>query len=231
MMSPPLTFPSFAIKICGLSTPETMAAALDAGADMVGLVFHPRSPRFVELETAAALAGQARGRAAIVALMVDLPDETIRDITQAVRPDVAQCHGREDGARLALIRTMTGAKVMKAVGVAEASDLPAVIAAGAAADRVLIDAKPPKDAAYPGGHGRPFDWDVLAGLPRDLPFLLSGGLTPDNVAEAIGAVRGLGRDLAGVDVSSGVERAPGVKDAAKIRDFIAAARAAAGASS
>jgi phosphoribosylanthranilate isomerase len=215
------------IKICGLSTPETMAAALDAGADMVGLVFHPKSPRFVALEAAGALAAQARGRAEIVALMVDLPDDRVMAVTRAVRPGVIQCHGREDAGRLGVIRAMTGARIMKAVGVAEAADLPAVTAASSAADLTLIDAKPPKDAAYPGGHGRPFDWTVLAGLPQDVPFMLSGGLTPGTVDDAIRTVRGLGCDLTGVDVSSGVESAPGVKDSAKIRDFIAAARAAA----
>lgn len=220
---------AFTIKICGLSTADTMAAALDAGADLVALNFHPRSPRFVTLEQAAALAGQALGRAQLVALIVDLEDEAIAAIAAAARPELVQCHGTETGIRLAQIRALTGAPVMKAIGVAGVDDLREVVAMAPFADRILLDAKPPKDAAYPGGHGRTFDWSVLAGLGPEQPFMLSGGLNPDNVAEAIARIRGMGLALTGVDVSSGVESAPGLKDIAKIRDFIAAAREAAGA--
>jgi phosphoribosylanthranilate isomerase len=218
--------PPFLVKICGLSTPETMEAALEAGADMVGLVFHPKSPRFVTLEKARALAAQARGRADVVALIVDLDEKQACELAQALAPDWLQLHGGESAEQVSAIRANSGARVMKAVGVSEAADLPAALAYRDAADLILLDAKPPSGAAYPGGHGRPFDWDILAALPKDVPFLLSGGLTPGNVADAIRAAKGHGLALAGVDVSSGVEAGPGVKDAQKIRDFIAAARRA-----
>jgi phosphoribosylanthranilate isomerase len=219
---------SFTIKICGLSTPETLEAALEAGADMVGLVFHPKSPRFVSDEAAARLAAQARGKATLVALVVDRDDARLDALHAAVTPDLWQLHGREDATRIAAIRDRFGVPVMKAVGwsTGEAGERGEAAAIAASADRLLIDAKPPQDAAYPGGHGRPFDWATLAALPPSLPFMLSGGLHPGNVADAIRTVRALGCDLSGVDVSSGVESAPGVKDASKIRDFIAAARAA-----
>jgi phosphoribosylanthranilate isomerase len=216
----------FLVKICGLSTPGTLRAALDAGADMVGLVFHPKSPRFVTAETAQALAAEARGRAQIVALTVDMaPDEAL-GLVDALRPDWLQLHGRETPDHVAALRASTGARVMKAIGVSDASDLAMIAACRDAADLILLDAKPPKDAAYPGGHGRPFDWDILKDLEPSLPFLLSGGLHPGNVADAIRAAKGHGLSLRGVDVSSGVESAPGVKDAEKIRDFILAARSA-----
>jgi phosphoribosylanthranilate isomerase len=214
------------IKLCGLSTPETMEAALDAGADMVGLVFHPKSPRFVSFADAKRLAAQVRGRATIVALVVDRDDDALHGIMAAAQPDLIQCHGTEDAARIAAIKVLTGRPVMKAVGVGSVTDLAGVIALGAAADRILLDAKPPKDASYPGGHGKPFDWSILSALPQGLPFMLSGGLTPDNVADAIRQIRAMGLSLTGVDVSSGIESAPGYKDIAKIRDFVQAARAA-----
>lgn len=216
--------PQFTIKICGLSTSGSMAAALDAGADMVGLVFHPKSPRYVAPPAAAELAGQARGRAAVVALVVDADDGLLEEIVGALRPDWIQCHGRETPARLDEIRALSGARVMKAVGIASAADLDAIAVHRGAADLILLDAKPPKDAAYPGGHGRAFDWSILAALDRASPFMLSGGLDPANVAQAIAMARPWG-----VDVSSGVERAPGVKDVERIRDFVVAARAAAAA--
>jgi phosphoribosylanthranilate isomerase len=215
------------IKICGLSTALTMAAALDAGADMVGLVLHPRSPRHVRIETAAELAAMAEGRALAVALMVDPDDAQVALIRDAVRPRMIQLHGRETAERVREVRALADMPVMKAVGVAEAADLEAVARHRGAADMILLDAKPPKDAAYPGGHGRPFDWTLLKALPADQPFMLSGGLTPDTVGDAIRAVRGFGLRLAGVDVSSGVESAPGIKDADKIRAFVERARKAA----
>jgi phosphoribosylanthranilate isomerase len=214
------------VKICGLTTPDTMAAALDAGADMVGLVFHPKSPRFVSIERAADLAAMAEGRAVAVALMVDPDDDLLRLVAAAVRPRMLQLHGRETPERVREIKAMTELPVMKAVGVAEAQDLAAIAPFTPAADLILLDAKPPKDAAYPGGHGRPFDWAILKALPKDRPFMLSGGLTPENVAEAVRAVQGLGVALMGVDVSSGVESGPGIKDAQKIRAFVENARKA-----
>jgi phosphoribosylanthranilate isomerase len=211
----------FQVKICGLSTPETLLAALDAGADMIGLNFHPRSPRFVTIAQATALAAMARGRAQIVALIVDWDESQASELVEALSPDWLQLHGRETPEQMRAIKAATGLPVMKALGIAGADDL-AAIESYRDADRILLDAKPPKGAAYPGGHGRPFDWALLAELDPSLRFMLSGGLDPANLAEAIRITR-----PAGVDVSSGVETAPGVKDAGRIRDFIAAARAGA----
>ncbi|KRE11277.1 N-(5'-phosphoribosyl)anthranilate isomerase [Bosea sp. Root381] len=216
--------PSLMIKICGLSTPETVAAALDAGADMIGLNFHPRSPRFVTLERATELAAMARGRTAIVALLVDPSQEQAAELAERLKPDWLQLHGRETPEQIRSLKAATGLPVIKALGIAAAHDLAAVADYSEAADRILLDAKPPKDAAYPGGHGKAFDWSLLAALDPALGFMLSGGLDPANVGQAIAATRPWG-----VDVSSGVESAPGVKDIGKIRDFVAAARAAAAA--
>lgn len=215
--------PSFMIKICGLSTPETLEAALGAGADMIGLNFHPRSPRFVTAERAAGLAAQMRGRAEIVALIVDFDPAKAAELAQLVRPDWLQLHGKETPEAVMALKAATGLRAMKALGIAAAADLAQVPAYAGSADMILLDAKPPKDAAYPGGHGRPFDWTLLAGLDPAFRFMLSGGLDPSNVAEAIRIAR-----PAGVDVSSGVESAPGVKDPGRIADFVAAARKAAG---
>jgi phosphoribosylanthranilate isomerase len=214
----------FAIKICGLSTPETLRAALDAGVEMIGLVFHPKSPRFVVPQEAAALAAMARGRAEIVALIVDRDLGEVAELVETVRPDWLQLHGRETPEAVSAIKTATGLRAIKALGVADRHDLAAFGAYEGIADRILLDAKPPKDAAYPGGHGRAFDWSILAALDRASPFMLSGGLDPANVAQAIAMARPWG-----VDVSSGVERAPGVKDIDRITDFVVAARAAAAA--
>lgn len=214
------------IKICGLSTPATLEAALAAGADMVGFVLHPKSPRFVSRQQAADLAALVRGRAETVALIVDHDEEQALELVESLKPDMLQLHGQEPEALTGAIRRATGVKVMKALPVAGKADLDRLPRYNAVADMILLDAKPPKDAAYPGGHGRPFDWNILKDLDPALPFMLSGGLTPENVAGAIAILRGFGVNLAGVDVSSGVESAPGVKDVAKIRDFIQAARAA-----
>ncbi len=216
----------FLIKICGLSTAETMVAALDAGADMVGLVFHRKSPRSVSLETAATLAEVARGRATIVALSVDPSDEGLDAIMRHANPDLFQLHGSETPERCVEVKALTGRPVMKVLGVAEPADLAALPLYVPHAAQFLLDAKPPKDAAYPGGQGKTFDWQVLKGIDPQTPFLLSGGLTPENVGTAIATVRSLGLALAGVDVSSGVESAPGVKDNAKIQAFIRSARTA-----
>lgn len=212
----------FLVKICGLSTPETLEAALSAGADMIGLNFHPRSPRFVTRERARQLAGIARGRAEIVALIVDFDASQAAELVADLNPDSLQLHGRETVEQVEAIRAATGKPVIRALGIASAADLTAVPIYAATADGILLDAKPPKDAAYPGGHGKPFDWTLLAELDPGLPFMLSGGLDPANVAEAIRIAR-----PAGVDVSSGVEAAPGVKDVGRIGDFVAAARRAA----
>lgn len=216
------------IKLCGLSTAETMEAAVDAGADLVALNFHPKSPRFVELPAAARLADQARGRAHLIALVVGLDDARMNDISAAVRPDWWQLHGQEGVDRAREIRTRFGLPIIKAIGWSsgDGPEYDEVLGFQHAVDRLLLDAKPPKDASYPGGHGRPFDWETLRALPPDLPFMLSGGLHPDNVADAIRRIRNMGLSLTGVDVSSGIESAPGCKDIAKIRDFVQAARAA-----
>lgn len=213
-----------AIKICGLSTPETLEAALATGVEMIGLVFHPKSPRFVPPEEAAALAAMARGRAEIVALVVDRDIAELTDLVEAVRPDWLQLHGRETPEAVRAIRDATGLRAIKALGIADRHDLAAFAAYEGVADCILLDAKPPRDAAYPGGHGRAFDWSILAALDRTSPFMLSGGLDPANVAQAITMARPWG-----VDVSSGVERAPGVKDVDRITEFVVAARAAAAA--
>lgn len=199
-----------------------MNAALDARADLVGLVFFPPSPRAVTPLGGADLAAVARGRTMIAALLVDADNTLIRDVMQRVNPDILQLHGNETPQRVAEIRACFGKPVMKAIAVSSADDLRAVPAFEAVADRILYDAKPPKDADRPGGHGRAFDWNLLAQVSRKKPMMLSGGLNPDNVAEAIRIVR-----PDAVDVSSGVEDAPGVKNANKIRMFVANARAAA----
>jgi len=217
---------SLLVKICGLKTEESIETAIAAGADLIGLVFHPKSPRYVMPERAAMLALLARGRAQITALVVDADNATLAELLSTVSPDLWQFHGQEPYERIRDVRAVYGLPVMKAVGVAEAADLPSVPAYARVSDRILLDAKPPKDAAYPGGHGKVFDWSILADLPPDLPFMLSGGLTPENVGAAIRIIRGMGLNLTGIDVSSGVESAPGVKDLDKIRAFIAAAREA-----
>jgi phosphoribosylanthranilate isomerase len=214
------------VKICGLKTAETMAAALDAGADMVGLVLVQASPRHVPLAIAAELAEQARDRAKVVALMVNPDDEALLLARDLVGPHLIQLHGQETPERVRDIAALTELPIMKAVGIASRDDLPAVQPHAAAGARILLDAKPPKDAAYPGGHGKAFDWDILAVLPAVQPFMLSGGLSPENVGEAITRIDALGRRLVGVDVSSGVETAPGLKDVDRIRAFVANARQA-----
>jgi phosphoribosylanthranilate isomerase len=215
-----------AIKICGLTSPETVEAALDAGADMVGFVFHPKSPRFIETAKAASLARLAKGRAETVALLVDPDDEMLSEIILEVRPDHLQLHGRESPERVAEIEDRFFISCIKALGISGIEDVREAIRYYERGRMLLLDAKPPKDAAYPGGHGKTFDWTILKALPDDIPFLLSGGLSQENVADAIRAVDAMDLAFAGVDVSSGVESAPGLKDEAKIRAFIAAARQA-----
>lgn len=213
-----------AIKICGLSTPETLRTALDAGVELIGLVFHPKSPRFVTAAQAAGLAAMARGRAEIVALIVDRDVGEARELAEALKPDWLQLHGRETPEHTGAIKAATGLRVIKALGIGGEHDLAAIDAYQNVADRILLDAKPPKDAAYPGGHGKAFDWALLTALDPALGFMLSGGLDPANVGQAIAIARPWG-----IDVSSGVESVPGVKDSGRIKDFVAAARAAAAA--
>ncbi len=209
------------IKICGLSTEETLDAALAAGVDWIGLVHFPRSPRHVDLARAAALSARARGRAERVVLLVDPDDALLTRAVEVADPDLIQLHGRENPERVSAIRTLTGRPVMKAIGVATAADLAPLAAYAAVADRILLDAKAPPEAILPGGNGRRFDWTILADLELPGGTMLSGGLDAANVAAAL-ACTGLGA----VDVSSGVESAPGVKDPERIAAFVAAARAA-----
>ncbi len=210
------------VKICGINTVPALDAALAAGAEWIGLVRYPRSPRHVELEQGRALSERARGRTARVALLVDPDDAALEAVVEALDPDLLQLHGAETPERVAAIRGRFGRPVMKAVGIGEAADLERLSAYAAVADRLLLDAKPPRDSnALPGGNGLAFDWRLLTGLDLQKPFMLSGGLTPDNVAAA---VRLTGAPA--VDVSSGVERRPGEKDPDKIAAFVKAARSA-----
>ncbi len=209
------------VKICGLSTAKTLEAALKAGADVVGFVFFAKSPRHVGYEAARALGAQARGRARIAALSVDAGDDVLERIVEALAPDIMQLHGRETPARVEEIGRRFACATMKAVGVSAPDDLAAAGRYDGRADYLLIDAKPPQGAVLPGGNGLPFDWRLMRGFSPQAPWLLSGGLGPANVAEAI-ALTG----PSGVDVSSGVETAPGTKDEAKIAAFVAAAREA-----
>lgn len=211
---------SLLVKICGLSTRETLEVALEAGADMVGFVFFPPSPRHLSLETARELGKQAKGRAAKVALTVDADDATLENIVETLKPDLLQLHGKETIARVRDIKAKFALPVMKVIAVETLADLAVLPGYASVADRILFDARAPKGATRPGGLGAVFDWNVLAKLELTLPYLVSGGLTADNVAEAVRVTR-----AGGVDVSSGVESAPGIKDPEMIRRFIRAARA------
>ncbi len=214
-----------AVKICGMTGPDAVDAAVNAGAVYGGLVFHPKSPRFVTLEQARMLAERMRGRLKIVALIADMDDAGIDAVVKGARPDFLQLHGNEAVKRTAEIRRRFGLPVIKALPVAEASDLDAVAGYEEFADMLMFDARPPKGAERAGGHGAAFDWKLLAGRSFTRPWFLAGGLTPDNVARAI-ALSGAGL----VDVSSGVESAPGIKDAARIAAFINATKSPAPAS-
>lgn len=211
------------VKICGIKTPEALQAALAARADLVGFVFYPPSPRSLAPEAAAALAELARGRATIVALVVDADDATIERIVQTVDPDMLQLHGSESPERVTEITRRWGKSVIKAIKVETAADAAQALAYVGIARLVLFDAKAPKGlaGALPGGNGLAFDWHLLDGVKDRVPFMLSGGLTADNVGDAI---RATGATI--VDVSSGVETAPGVKSPDLIRKFITAAHAA-----
>lgn len=208
------------VKICGLRDVAALQAAVDAGAAYVGLVFFPKSPRNVTIDEAAAIAQVVPPGVAKVALVVDADDALLDAITAKVPLDILQLHGRETPDRVRTIRARYGLPVMKAVGVAGPDDLAALDDYAKVADQLLVDAKPPKDADLPGGNGLSFDWRLIAGRRWPVPWMLAGGLTPETVGEAI-ALTG----AAQVDVSSGVESAPGVKDAALIAAFCAAAQA------
>jgi phosphoribosylanthranilate isomerase len=210
------------IKICGLSTPDTLDAALDAGADLVGFVFFAPSPRHLDFAAARALGTRVRGRALKVALSVDADDAWHAAAIAALQPDLLQLHGKEPPARVAAVKRTFGLPVMKAIAVEAPDDLATIATYAGVADRLIFDARAPRAATRPGGLGRSFDWRLLENLDPGLQFMLSGGLDGGNVAEALRITR-----AGGVDVSSGVERSSGVKDPDKIRAFIAAARQAA----
>lgn len=207
------------VKICGLSTPADVVAAANAGARYVGFVFFDKSPRNLSIATAAPLAADVPEGICKVALVVNADDAALDALLDAVPIDMLQLHGQETPERVAEVKARYGLPVMKAVGIADARDLPKLDAHAAVADQILVDAKPPKDAVLPGGNGLAFDWRLIAGRRWPVPWMLAGGLTPDTVAEAI---RMTGARQ--VDVSSGVESAPGVKDQALIAAFCAAAQ-------
>ncbi len=209
------------VKICGLKTPESVEAAVNAGASHIGFVFFPKSPRHLTYRQAAELAALVPEGITKVALTVNADDKALAEMLGKVPVDLLQLHGSESPKRVAYIKERFGLPVMKAVGVADASDLPQLVEYANVADQLLVDAKPPKGSPLPGGNALAFDWRLIADLDWPTPWMLAGGLTPDNVAEAM---RLTGASM--VDVSSGVENAPGVKDLDKIAAFVKAAKGA-----
>ncbi len=212
------------VKICGLKTIEALEAAIEAGADMAGFVFFAPSPRHLDYGAARRLAAQAGARIQKVALSVDADDGLLAASIEALAPELLQLHGKESPERVAAIKARFKLPVMKAIAVAEPADLAVVPVYAGIADRLIFDGRAPREATRPGGLGNVFDWRLLEGVDPGVPFMLSGGLHAGNVAEALAIT-----NAPGVDVSSGVERAPGDKDPDKIRTFVRAARAAAAA--
>ena len=207
------------VKICGLKTIEALEAVIAAGAEMAGFVFFDKSPRHICLNGARLLGAQAQSRIGKVALVVDADDLLIAGIVEALRPDFLQLHGREDARRIADIRQRFALPVIKAFGISAKADVLRALVQAGPAERLLFDAQPPPGASHPGGNGLAFDWTILAGVDIGRPWMLSGGLDPGNVAQAM-ALSG----ATSVDVSSGVESGPGLKDVAKIAAFVAAAK-------
>jgi len=205
---------SLDIKICGLKTDEAVAAALDGGASHIGFIFFPKSPRNIDPVDAGRLRQAAKGRAKAVAVTVDADDVTLDGIVAAMQPDMLQLHGDESVARVAEIKARYGLPVMKVFALRERGDLDRITPYIGMADRFLFDAKPPKGSELPGGNGVSFDWKVLSALDASIDYMLSGGLNAGNIAEALQAT-----NAQGIDISSGVESAPGVKDVSLIRDF------------
>ena len=208
------------IKICGIKNSAILEAAIEAGADMVGFMHFQRSPRYIDIDAIGQLISEARGRIETAVVLVN-PDNTLVAQVAALGPDWIQLHGPETPHRVETVRAEAGVNIMKAVPIGSVEDVTAVASFADIADRILLDAKAPTDASRPGGLGEPFDWGLLKALDPALPFMLSGGLTPANVKQAIKKVKPFG-----VDVSSGVETAPGKKDENLVRAFIEAARAA-----
>jgi phosphoribosylanthranilate isomerase len=209
------------IKICGLSTPETIAAALDNGADMVGFIFFPKSPRNVSVERAARLRQAAVGRAKAVAVTVDAPDEALDELVRKMQPDILQLHGAETPERVAAVKARYGLPVIKAMSIREAADLEKIAPYRGIADKFLLDAKAPKGSELPGGNGVSFDWSLLSALDPGLDYMLSGGVNAGNVGQALAVTH-----APGLDLSSGVESAPGVKSVALVNEFFAALKKA-----
>lgn len=209
------------VKICGIKSEDAIDAALDGGADYIGLVFFPRSPRHVDVPTALKLADRARGQAKIVALFVDPDDRVLDDIVEKVQPDFVQLHGDESAPRVREIKRRLHLPVIKAIRVGSAVDAARALRYNEAADLILFDSHPPKGVHTPGGNGQVFDWHALDDVKDRMKFMLSGGLNAGNVAAAIEATHAFA-----VDVSSGVESAPGVKDPKLIASFLKAAKAA-----
>jgi phosphoribosylanthranilate isomerase len=212
---------SLLVKICGLRTPDALDVALDAGADMVGFVFFPPSPRHVGYEAARLLGARVQGRAKKVALSVDANDTELGQVIEALKPDLLQLHGKETTERVVAIKSRFHLPVMKALPIESKSDLSPIHLYEKVVDRILFDARAPREATRPGGLGKTFDWRLLQSLDLAVPFMLSGGLDAGNVAEAVRVTR-----APSVDVSSGVERVPGEKDPDRIRAFVRAAREA-----
>lgn len=209
------------VKICGLRTPDALDAAIEAGADMVGFVFFRPSPRNLVLGAGRTLAARVRGRAQKVALSVDANNAELDLVVEAVKPDWLQLHGKETPERIQAVKHRYRLPVIKALPIETRSDLSPIRIYAQIVDRLLFDARAPRDATRPGGLGKPFDWRLLEGINPGVPYFLSGGLDVSNVAEALRITR-----APAVDVSSGVERAPGVKDPEKIHAFVRAARQA-----
>lgn len=209
------------IKICGLKTEEAVDHAVRLGATHIGFIFFEKSPRHIEPADAGRLADRVRGRAKIVSVSVNADDDDLDELIAMIKPDILQLHGTESPDRVLTVKAMTGLPVMKALSVSIPEDLARIEPYDGLANRYLFDAKPPKGSELPGGNGVSFDWSLLTALDPSVDYMLSGGLTKDNVGEAIRIAR-----PRGIDVSSGVESAPGVKDLAKMDEFFAAVRRA-----
>jgi len=207
----------FDIKICGLKTPEAVAAALDGGATHIGFIFFPKSPRHLPPADAGRLREAPRGRAKVVAVTVDADDEVLDEIMRELQPDMLQLHGHETPERVADVKKRYGLPVIKAFAIREAEDFQVIAPYQGIADRFLFDAKPPKGSDLPGGNGVSFDWALLDALDDSVDYMLSGGLNAGNIAEALHKTR-----APGIDVSSGVERVPGQKDVRLINEFFQA---------
>jgi phosphoribosylanthranilate isomerase len=209
------------IKICGLKTEEAVDRAVALGATHIGFIFFEKSPRYIEPADAGRLADRVRGRAKVVSVSVDPDNDDLDEIIDLVRPDMLQLHGRETPDRVLNVKAVTGLPVIKALSIQTADDLKRIEPFDGIANRFLFDAKPPKGSELPGGNGVSFDWQLLAGLDPSVDYFLSGGLNKDNIGEALRIAR-----PRGIDVSSGVESSPGVKDLGLIDEFFAAVRRA-----